>query len=150
MTLQERLIEDVKTAMRTRDQGRLSTLRMVRAAVHDEEIALQRSTLDDDGVIQVISRMARQHRESIDLFRQGNRQDLVEKEEARLAVLTKYLPQQLSGEELIELAQQVIQEVGAQGPTDRGKVMGKLMPQVRGKAEGAQVNAIVTELLEGG
>ena len=150
MTLQERLIEDVKTAMRTRDQGRLSTLRMVRAAVHDEEIALQRSTLDDDGVIQVISRMARQHRESIDLFRQGNRQDLVEKEEARLAVLTEYLPQQLSGEELIELAQQVIQEVGAQGPTDRGKVMGKLMPQVRGKAEGAQVNAIVTELLEGG
>ena len=148
MTLQERLSEDVKQAMRSGDQVRRSILRVVRAAVHNEEIARGKA-LDDDGVVQVISHLVREHRESIEIFQQGNRGDLVEKEEAELAILREYLPEQLSREEITQLAQQVIQEVGARGLADRGKVMGRLMPQVRGKTEGAEVNAIVAELLEG-
>ena len=92
---------------------------------------------DDDGIIGVISRQVRQRRESIYEFRKGNREDLVEREEAELAILLNYLPPQLTGEELAGLAQAVIGEVGARGPGDKGKVMGKLMPQVRGKAEGS-------------
>ncbi len=148
MTLQERLNEDAKGALRGHHEVRLSILRQVRAAVHNEEIARQKP-LDDDGVLQVVSRIARENRESIEMFQKGNRLDLVQKAEAELAVLMEYLPQQLSREEIIRLARQVIQEVGAKGPTDRGKVMGRLMPQVRGKADGAQVNAVVTDMLEG-
>ena len=148
MTLQERLDEDAKTALRGRDQARLSILRLVRAAVHNEEIARQKP-VDDAGVVEVLARMVREHRESIEMFAKGNRPDLVAKEQAGLAVLLEYLPQQLSRDEITHLARQVMQEVGAKGPTDRGKVMGRLMPQVRGKADGAQVAAVVAELLEG-
>ncbi|MSQ40800.1 MAG: GatB/YqeY domain-containing protein [Dehalococcoidia bacterium] len=147
MTLQERLNEDAKGALRGHNQVRLSILRQVRAAVHNEEIARQKP-LDDDGVLQVVSRIARENRESIEMFQKGNRPDLVQKSEAELEVLLEYLPQQLPREEVVRLAQQVIQEVGARGPVDRGKVMGRLMPQVRGKTDGTQVNAVVTELLE--
>ena len=148
MTIQERLVDDVKTAMRRRNQSRLDTLRMVRAAIHDEEIA-RRTSLDEDSIIQVISRMARQHRESIEQFHAGNREDLVGKEEVRLAVLTEYLPEQISHDELVGLAQSVIDALGALGPTDRGKVMAKLMPLVRGKADGSRVNEVVVQLLGG-
>ncbi len=148
MTLQKRLDEDAKTALRGRDQARLSVLRLVRSAVHNEEIARQKP-VDDDGVVQVLARMVREHRESIEMFTKGNRPDLVAKEQAGLVILMEYLPQQISRDEITRLARQAMQEVGAKGPTDRGKVMGRLMPQVRGKADGAQVAAVVAELLEG-
>ena len=146
-TLQERLTSDLRQAMRNRDTLRVSTLRLMRAGVQNEEIA-RGKVLDDGAVLEVLSRQAKQREDSIDQFRKGNRLDLVEKEEAELEVVKAYLPQQLSTEEIETLAKQAVQEVGAHGPTDRGKVMGRLMPQVRGRADGAVVNAVVSRLLE--
>ena len=146
MPLQERIVEDLKDAMRQRDDLRRSTLRLIRAAIQNEEIA-RRKSLDDAEVITILSRLVRQHQESITEFRRGNRPDLVEREEAELAFVRQYLPQQLTHQEVTELARQVIAEVGASGPTDLGKVMGRLMPQVRGRAEGAAVRQVVAELL---
>ncbi|MDP6101852.1 MAG: GatB/YqeY domain-containing protein [Dehalococcoidia bacterium] len=148
MGLKERLDEDLKKAIREQDALRRMVLRSVRSDVHNEEIALQKPLDDDEGIVGVISKQVRQRRESIYEFRKGQREDLVEREEAELAVLLRYLPPQLTQEELTALIQGVIQEIGVQGPGDKGKVMGKLMPQVKGKAEGSVVNEIVTKLLE--
>ena len=93
------------------------------------------------------TRQARQRQESIEAYRTGNRLDLAEQEERELTILREYLPQPLSHERLVELIREVIQEVGATGPREMGKVMSRLMPQVRGRAEGAEVSKIVTELL---
>jgi len=147
MGLKERLDEDLKKAMRDQDALRRSVLRLIRSEVHNEEIALQKS-LEDDGIVGVISRQVRQRRESIYEFRRGKRDDLVQREEAELAVILDYLPPQLTTDELTALAQGIIREIGAQGLGDKGKVMGRLMPQVKGKAEGSAVNEVVTELLE--
>ena len=148
MGLKERLDEDLKKAMRDQDALRRSVLRLIRSEVHNEEIALQKPLNDDDGIVGVISRQVRQRRESIYEFRKGQREDLVEREEAELAVLLDYLPPQLTPEELTVLVQGVIQDMGVQGPGDKGKVMGRLMPQVKGKADGSAVNEVVTKLLE--
>lgn len=147
MGLRERLEEDLKKAMRERDVVRRSVIRFVRSEVHNEEIALQKP-LDDAGIVGVLSRQVRQRRESIGEFRKGQREDLVQREEAELAVIQEYLPTQLTMEELTALAQGVVREMGAKGPGDKGKVMGKLMSQVRGKAEGSAVNEVVSKLLE--
>ena len=133
--------------MRQGDTLRRSVIRYLRAAIGNEEIA-KGAPLDDDGVITIINRQVRQRRESIEAFRKGNRLDLARQEEAELAALVEYLPPQMAREEIATLARQVIGEVGAKGPADKGKVMGRLMPQVRGKADGAEVNAVVMELLE--
>ena len=148
MGLKERLDEDLKKAIREQDALRRTVLRTIRSEVHNEEIALQKPLNDDDGIVGVISRQVRQRRESIYEFRKGQREDLVEREEAELAVLLGYLPPQLTPEELTALVQGVIQEMGVQGPGDKGKVMGRLMPQVKGKAEGSAVNEVVSKLLE--
>lgn len=133
--------------MREGDDLSRSVLRLVRAAIQNEEIA-QGNSVDDAGVIQVIARMVRQHRESIDQFTKGNRQDLVQHEEQELAVLLQYMPSQLSMEELTGMVRQAIRDLGATSMLDKGKVMGRIMPQVRGRAEGAQVNDLVASLLE--
>ena len=148
MGLKERLDEDLKKAIREQDALRRTVLRTVRSEVHNEEIALQKPLDDDDGIVGVISRQVRQRRESIYEFRKGQREDLVEREEAELAVLLDYLPSQLTPEELTVLVQGVIQDMGVQGLGDKGKVMGRLMPQVKGKADGSAVNEVVTKLLE--
>ena len=145
--IRERLEEDLKSAMRARDELRRSVLRMVRSEIQNDEKAAQKA-LDDEGILGVVSKQVRRHRESIYEFRKGGREDLVQKEEAELDVLLAYLPAQLTPEEIAALAQEIIQDVGARGPADRGKVMGKLMPQVRGKAEGTVVNQVVSQLLE--
>jgi len=147
MGLKERLDEDLKKAIRERDVVRRTVLRFIRSEVHNEEIALQKP-LEDDGIVGVISGQVRQRRESIYEFRKGHREDLVQREEAELAVVLGYLPPQLTAEELMALAQGVIREMGAQGLGDKGKVMARLMPQVKGKAEGSAVNDIVSKLLE--
>ena len=147
MGLRERLEEDLKKAMREQDVVRRSVIRFVRSEVHNEEIALQKP-LDDAGIVGVLSRQVRQRRESIGEFRKGKREDLVQREEAELAVIQEYLPTQLTLEELTALVQGVVREMGAKGPGDKGKVMGKLMSQVRGKAEGSAVNEVVSKLLE--
>ena len=146
MTLQERLQADLKQAMRDRDETRKSVIRFVRAAIQDREIE-KRDALDDAGVIDVLSRQAQQRRDSIEAFEGAGRADLVEKESAELAVIQEYLPKQVSAEEVTELARAAISETGASGPGDMGKVMGRMMPQVKGKAPGKLVSGIVRELL---
>jgi uncharacterized protein YqeY len=146
--LQEKLMNDLKAAMKGGDKQRKLVISLIRAGIQNAEIAKQK-TLDDAGVLDVIAKEARQRRESIAEFKKGNRPDLVAKEEAELAIILEYLPQQISREEIIAAARQVIKEVDAQGPGDKGKVMQKLMPQLKGKAEGSAINEIVTGLLSG-
>ncbi len=146
--MKARIEGDVKQALRSGDQVRLSAIRMLLSAVNYAEKA-KLAELDDAGVVGIIAREIKQHKESIESFKAGGRPELVAKEEAELAILQAYMPQQMSRDEITELVKKVIAEVGAQGPHEKGKVMGKLMPQVRGKADGQEVNAVVTELLGG-
>ena len=145
--LKQKLTDDLKQAMRDRDKVKLSVIRLVMAAIKNAEIARQ-TTLDDGDILGIIAKEARQRRESVEAFRQGNRQDLVVQEEAELTLLQGYLPQQISREEIMAEARRVIEEVGAQGPGDKGKVMPKLISQLKGKADGREINAVVTELLQ--
>ena len=144
--LRQKLLDDLKQAMRGGDKVRRSVIRLVIAAIRNAEIARQ-VTLDDTGILGIIAKEVRQRRESIEAFRQGNRQDLVAQEEAELAILNEYLPRQMTREEIIVAARQVIEEVGAQGPGDKGKVMPQLIAQLKGRADGREINAVVTELL---
>jgi uncharacterized protein YqeY len=145
--LKQKLTSDLKQAMRDRDKVKLSVIRLVMAAIKNTEIARQ-TTLYDDDILGIIAKEARQRRESVEAFKQGNRQDLVAQEEAELTVLQEYLPQQMSREEIIAEARRVIEEVGAQGPGDKVKVMPKLISQLKGRADGREINAVVTELLQ--
>ena len=147
MTIKERLSEDLKTAMRSGDVVTRSTIRLVLSALKNEEIE-KRKESDDQAVTEVLARMTRQYRESIEMYQTANRDDLVASEQAELAVIMRYLPKQLSQDEVLALAKKAVEDAGASGPDDRGKVMGRLMPQLRGKADGAMVNTVVTELLE--
>ncbi len=149
MTIRERLEADIVAAMRSRNQQRLDALRYLKSAVNRVEID-QRTTLDDAGVIDVVVRQVKDRRDSIRMFEQGNRADLVAKEAADLAILEEYMPPQLDEAELTRLVQQVISAVGAATMQDKGKVMGRLMPQVQGKADGSLVNTLVSRLLESG
>ena len=146
MTMKSRLDEDMKQAMRDRDVVRRDIIRYLRSEIRNQEIK-ERKELDDQGVTQVLSRQAQQRRDSIEIYKEAGREDLVEKEQGELALIISYLPQQMSADEITELVQQVIAEVGASGPEDMGKVMGAIMPRVRGKAEGREVNAIVQQTL---
>ena len=146
MTMKTRLADDLKQAMRDRDVLRRDVIRYLRSEVRNQEIRDQKE-LDDAGVVQVLSRQAQQRRDSIEIYRDAARQDLVEKEESELSVILSYLPQQMTHEEITELVRKVVAEVGASGPADMGKVMSAIMPQVRGKAEGREVNAIVQQTL---
>ena len=148
MPLKDRLDEDLKRAIRQQDALRRNVLRTLRSEVHNEEIAQQKPLEDDDAIIGVISRQVRQRRESITEFRKGRREDLVQREESEMAVLLEYLPPQLSPDEIAEMVREAVREVGARGPGDKGRVMGKLMPNVRGRADGSVVNEVVTGILE--
>lgn len=146
MALVQGLREDLKQALRKGDKERVSVLRMMLANINNAEIA-KGVALDEASVLGVIAKQAKQHRESIEAFSKGNRSDLVAKEKEQLAILQEYLPQPMSAEEITAAARQVIEEVKARGPGDKGKVMSKLMSQLKGKAEGSEVSAIVSELL---
>ncbi len=148
MTVQERLTDDLKTAMKGRDELTRDVVRLVISAIKNGEIE-KRGALDEAGVTDVLSRMVRQYRESITAYRDGGRDEAAAKEEAELAVVMRYLPEQLGADEILALAVAAAAEVGASGPSDRGKVMGKLMPQLRGRADGTVVNRVVGEVLEG-
>jgi uncharacterized protein YqeY len=148
MALVDRLREDLNQALRKGEKTRLSVIRLLISNINNAQIA-KGAPVDDGDVVAVMNKQARQHRESIDAFRKGNRPDLTAKEEAELAVLMEYLPQQMSRDEIVAVARKVIEEVGASSPGEKGKVMSKLMPQLKGKAPGAEINAVVTELLAG-
>jgi uncharacterized protein YqeY len=145
--LKQKLTGDLKQAMRDGDKVKLSVIRMVMSSIKNAEIARQ-ATLDDVEVLGIIAKEVRQRHESIEAFRQGNRQDLVAQEEAELTLLQGYLPEQVSRGEIIAEARRVIEEVSAQGPGDKGKVMPRLITKLKGKADGREINAVVTELLD--
>jgi uncharacterized protein YqeY len=146
MALKEQLNQDLREALRSRDDTRKSTLRLALSSIHNAEIAAGKA-LDDEAVIAVLAKEVKQRRESIAEFRKASRQDLIDKEQAELEILLTYLPEQMSREQITEVVRRVIAQTGASGPRDKGKVMGPLMSELRGKADGAEVNAVVTELL---
>ena len=146
MTLRDRLTEDMKSAMRAKEELRLATIRQIRSVVKNREID-QKRELDDQGISEVISSLAKQRRESIKMFRDAGREDLASKEETELNILLEFLPQQLSRDEVAVLVTRAIADSGAQGPKDMGKLMKVLMPQVSGRADGKMVNDVVKELL---
>lgn len=147
MNLKERLAQDLKQALKERDERRKSTIRLVRAAIKNAEIDRGRG-LKDDEVLGVIAKEAKKRRESIAEFAKGGRQDLVDHEEAELQILLEYLPRQMTREEIVAMAQQVIEEVGATGPAQMGEVMRRLMPQLKGRADGKVVSQVVAGLLK--
>ena len=146
MSLKDQLNESMKTAMKARDDLRLSAVRMVRSMVKNREIELK-AELNDQEIIEVISTLAKQRRESIRMYREGNRPDLVEKEEAELEVLLGFLPAQLSIAEIEALVDRLILETGAQGARDMGRVMKALTPLTAGKADGKTVSDTVKQKL---
>ena len=147
MSIQDQLTEDLKNAMKSGDATTKDTVRLIRSAVQNAEIEKQ-GDLDDTDVSLVLGKMAKQYRDSITIYREAKRNDLVAKEETELAVVMRYLPEQMSADDVRAIAETVAAEVDATGPGDKGKVMSKLMPQVRGKADGSMVNTVVGELLD--
>ena len=145
MTL-NRLEKDLKQAMRDRDSLRLSVIRMLRSALHNEKIAKQ-SELTEDQVTNVLRRQAQQRRDSIEAFERGNSPDLVQKEKSELAFIVEYLPEPMLRDDIVKLVEGIILEEQAQSLRDMGKVMARVMPVVRGRADGREVSSIVTDLL---
>jgi len=127
---------------------RRATLRLLLSSVRNTEIA-RRADLADGDILGVIAKEIKQRQESIEAFKQGSRQDLVDKEEAEMAVLKGYLPEQVSHEEIVAVARRIIAEAGAHGPGDKGKVMPKIIAQLKGRADGREINEVVTGLLQG-
>ncbi len=147
MALKETLTNDLKDAMRQRDTVKRDTIRLLLSAIGYEEKAKRTDALGDDDVTQVLSKQAQQRRDSIEAYQKGNRPDLVAKEEAELAIVVQYLPQPLNADEIEAIVQSAIAELNASGPQDMGKVMGRVMPQVRARADGKQVSALVNQTL---
>ena len=148
MALKDSIQEALKRALKQHQRVEVATLRLLLSEIRNAEIAEQKPA-DDNKVLDVIAKEVKRRRESIEAFKKGNRSDLVAQEEAELAVLLSYLPRQMSREEIITEARRAIESVGAKGPSDKGKVMSRLMLQIKGKADGKEVSEIVSELLAG-
>jgi uncharacterized protein YqeY len=146
MALKESIQEALKGALKRQQRVEVSTLRLLLSEIKNAEIAQQKPA-DDNKVLDVITKEVKRRRESIEAFKMGNRSDLVAQEEAELAVLMGYLPEQMSRAEIMSVARRVVDTVGAKGPGDKGKIMAQLMPQLKGKADGKEVSEIVSELL---
>lgn len=148
MTLLERLNQDMKQAMKNKDKNTLSVIRMVKASMQNESIKLGKDTLSEDEELTVLSREVKQRKDSLQEFKSAGRDDLAEKIESELHILQEYMPEQLSDEELENIVQATIQEVNATSKKDFGKVMSTIMPKVKGKADGSQINKIVHKQLK--
>lgn len=147
MSLKLKLQDDMKTAMKARDELRTSTIRLAISAVRNMEID-KGHPLADEEVLEVIGREAKIRREAVEGAEKAGRADIAEKESRELEILAAYLPEQLGEEEITLIARQVIAETGASGPTDRGKVMGALMPKIKGRADGKLAGQIVERMLQ--
>jgi len=146
MSLEERLLEEMKQAMKSNDKLRLSTIRMIRSSMKNKEIEL-RKKLEDEDVVKVIQVMVRKGEESVEQFQAGKRVDLVEKETKEIEILKSFLPQPLSQEEILKIIDQSVQETQAASLKDIGKVMKSVMPKIGGKADGKLINQLVKERL---
>lgn len=148
MSLKEQLTADMKEAMKSHDKDRLAVIRMVRGAIRQQEIDGQKELSDED-VIAVMSKEIKMRKDSIEEFKKGGREDLIAKTQAEIDVLMPYMPAQLSEDEVRELVKAAVAETGAATPKDMGKVMGVLMPKVKGRADGKLVNTLVRSMLQG-
>ena len=146
MGLEERLVEEMKEAMKSSDKLRLSTIRMIRSTIKNKEIEL-RKPLDDETIQRVIQGMVRKGEESLEQFKLGGRMDLVEKESKEIEILKSFLPQSLTQEEVIKIIDQTIEETQVTSLKDLGKVMKSVMPKLQGKADGKLINQLVKERL---
>jgi uncharacterized protein YqeY len=148
MSLKAQITEDMKTAMRAKDSERLGTIRLLQAAMKQKEVD-ERIELDDAAVVAIVDKLIKQRKDSIAAFEGAGRQDLADKEKAEMAVLTAYLPERMSAEEVTTAVQAIVTELGASGPGDMGKVMGVVKTRLAGKADMGQVSAAVKAALAG-
>lgn len=148
MSLAEQIEKDVIIAMKAKDTVRVSTLRMLKSALGNYLIQAKKDKAEDSEVLGLITKQAKQRRESVDSFEKAGRKDLADKEKAELAILEAYLPKQLTDDELRAAVQSAIASSGAQGPADIGKLMKTLMPAIQGKADGKRVQEVVKALLK--
>jgi uncharacterized protein YqeY len=147
MSLLEQLNQDMKQAMKNKEKDKLIVIRMVKAALQNEAIKLGKNELSEEEDLTVLSRELKQRKDSLQEFQNADRLDLVEKTQAEIDVLVEYMPEQLSEDEVSEIVKQTISEVNATSKADMGKVMGALMPKVKGKADGSLVNKLVQQQL---
>jgi uncharacterized protein YqeY len=146
MTLQDRIESAMRDGMRARDERRTQTLRMAMSAAHNREIELGRSLTDED-YIEILGKQVKQRRESLEAFRAGGREEMASQEEAEAAILAEFLPEAMSADELERLIRAAIAETGASSPADLGRVMGKVVPQTKGRADGKALSDLVRRLL---
>lgn len=146
MSLKTQLTEDMKTAMRAKDQVSLSTIRLINAAIKQFEVD-ERTEADDAKVISILTKMVKQRKDSAKIYTEAGRQDLADKENAEIGILNRYLPQMMSAEEIKTVVEAVIAETGASGMADMGKVMGVLKTRLAGKADMGEVNKVLKAAL---
>lgn len=150
MGLSERIDQDLKAALKAKEAERISTLRMLKAALVNAALAKNKAALEDGEVLEVVGKLVKQHAESVAAFEKGGRRDLAEKEKREAGFLKGYLPEPLSEEELKALIQATLRELKVSGPQALGQVMKALSPKVQGRAEGKRVNELVRQLLSKG
>lgn len=148
MTLQERIESAMRDGMRARDERRTQTLRMAMAAAHNRQIELGRALTDED-YIDVLGKQLKQRRESVEAYRAGGREAMAVNEEAEAAILGEFMPERLANEEVERIVRDAIVETGASSPADLGKVMGRVVPQTKGRADGKAISELVKRLLGG-
>lgn len=146
MSLKTQLTEDMKTAMRAKDQVSLSTIRLINAAIKQFEVD-ERTEADDAKVISILTKMVKQRKDSAKIYTEAGRQDLADKENAEIEILNRYLPQMMSAEEIKTVVEAAITETGASGMADMGKVMGVLKTRLAGKADMGEVNKVLKAVL---
>ncbi len=150
MSLKARIDEDIKTAMKAKDKMRLETVRSIKKAILEKEIALRpqgKDSLNEEQEIELLAQQAKQRRDSIEQYQKASREDLAEKESQELAIIETYLPTQLSEEEINTVVDEIIATVGATSAKDLGKVMGTAMQQLKGKADGKKIQELVKKKL---
>lgn len=147
MTLKDKLMEDLKASMKNKDSVRKNTITMIRAAIKQLELD-QRKELEDDEVLEIISKQLKEKRNALEDFKKAERQDLIDLTEEEINILLEYLPKQLSDKELRQIVIKTIDELGAKDLKDMGKIMKSIMPKIKGKADGGRVNKIVREILK--
>ncbi|HOK62601.1 MAG TPA: GatB/YqeY domain-containing protein [Soehngenia sp.] len=147
MSLKDKLMDDMKNSMKNKDTIRKNTITMIRAAIKQKEVD-ERKDLNDEEILDIISKQLKEKKMVIEDFKKGNREDLVELTEAEMKILLEYLPEQLSYEEVKSIVKDTIDNMGEVTPKDIGRIMKEVMPKVKGKADGSLVNKAVKELLE--
>ncbi len=146
MSLKKRLMEDLKTSMKNKDKIKKNAITLVRSSIKQQEVD-NRTDLNDEDIIDIISKQIKQKKNSIEDFRKGNREDLIDLTEEEISILKTYMPEQLSDDELEDIVRKAIEETKAETKRDIGKVMSQVMPLVKGRADGNQVNKIVMRYL---